>query len=233
MRKRIRPRPLWVVSALLIAITAYLLGWSNVFQVTTYTVNGIPAKATAIITSQIEQSQLVLRGKPLARVDSRVVARTLSANSWVSIVHVTRHWLSGEIEISITMKTPIAELLGGENSYLTSDGEITRFPDALTGDLPTITGRYLGQAGAQLANSLLVDLNQALNSQLQIKSVVINSPTSISTAASFIDRALTIQWGDGKEIPLKLKVLQGLLALPENSNVQRIDLSAPMSPIVK
>jgi hypothetical protein len=44
---------------------------------------------------------------------------------------------------------------------------------------------------------------------------------------------LTVAWGDLTNMSLKVQVFQALIALPENSKITEIDLSAPHAPIVK
>jgi uncharacterized protein YjaZ len=46
-------------------------------------------------------------------------------------------------------------------------------------------------------------------------------------------RQLQILWGANDQNELKLQVIDALLALPENKNIRRIDVSAPHAPIVK
>jgi hypothetical protein len=46
-------------------------------------------------------------------------------------------------------------------------------------------------------------------------------------------RAISISWGENEQNELKLKVIDALLAKPENKKIQRIDVSAPHAPIVK
>jgi hypothetical protein len=47
------------------------------------------------------------------------------------------------------------------------------------------------------------------------------------------NRNLLVQWGSLENLPLKVRVYNTLLALPENKTVKKIDLSAPHAPIVK
>jgi hypothetical protein len=47
------------------------------------------------------------------------------------------------------------------------------------------------------------------------------------------EKKLEIRWGSDSENELKAKVYRALIALPENSQIKRMDLSAPRAPIVK
>ena len=63
--------------------------------------------------------------------------------------------------------------------------------------------------------------------------MTIGSATSFSTNVAIGEQEVLIRWGSATEIALKIKVLQGLLALPENTKLRVVDLSAPLTPIVK
>ena len=231
-----------VACTLIVATLAYLLGWSHVFHVTRYSIHGLPPQARSIVITQIEENSLVKVGTPMARTDSRVVARALSRNEWISRVHISRHWLSGEIEISLSLARPIARVASASNTYLVDSGAIVRFPDSFTLPLPEITGSYLTSspsAAAHMAGKFLAELSRASKSRVEINTLAINGPSSLSTTGVIgaetpdLAHSLTIRWGSTDDIPLKIKVLQGLLALPENAKIVSVDLSTPLSPIVK
>jgi hypothetical protein len=42
-----------------------------------------------------------------------------------------------------------------------------------------------------------------------------------------------VQWGANEKSALKIEVINALIALEENKNIRRIDVSAPHAPIVK
>jgi hypothetical protein len=46
-------------------------------------------------------------------------------------------------------------------------------------------------------------------------------------------KKLEIRWGSNSENELKIKVYKALIALPENADIKRVDVSAPHAPIVK
>jgi hypothetical protein len=46
-------------------------------------------------------------------------------------------------------------------------------------------------------------------------------------------RDLQIAWGKNEKTTLKIEVINSLLALPENKNIKKIDITAPHAPIVK
>ena len=78
------------------------------------------------------------------------------------------------------------------------------------------------------------DPNQTNSKQgVVIRMMTIGSATSFSTSVAIGEQEILIRWGSATEIALKIKVLQGLLALPENTKLRVVDLSAPLTPIVK
>lgn len=234
MSRKLRRRLIWIASIFVVSGLAYVLGWSQIFRVTGISIDGLQPQATELISSQIKRESLIEIGKPLARVDGRVVKRALLKNQWIENVRVNRHWFSGEIHIFVEQMNAIARISSTNGfEYLTDQGVIAEFPEELTISVPTVSGNVQDRANAERAQELLGELSGALDSRLTITSMSIGSPTSFSTVATIGEQQLTIRWGSVNEIPLKIKVLQGLLALPENSKLRLVDLSAPLSPIVK
>ena len=232
--QKIRSRLFWLSLFLIVSLLAYILGWSQFFRVTGMSIDGLQPQATELISSQIKRESLIQIGEPLARVDVRVVKRSLLKNQWVGNVQVNRHWFSGEVHLFVVERSAIARIIGDTQfKYLTDQGQIAIFPEVLSQTVPELSGAYQDKESVLRAKELLGELSGALDSQLTIKSLSIGSPTSFSTVAKIGEQELTIRWGSVNEIPLKIKVLQGLLALPENSHLKLVDLSAPLSPIVK
>jgi hypothetical protein len=46
-------------------------------------------------------------------------------------------------------------------------------------------------------------------------------------------REIRVMWGANEKSALKIQVITALIALEENRNIRRIDVSAPHAPIVK
>ena len=215
--QKIRSRLFWLSSILIVSLLAYILGWSQFFRVTGISIDGLQPQAKELISSQIKRESLIQIGEPLARVDARVVERSLLKNQWVGNVQVSRHWFSGEVNLFVVERSAIARIIGDTQfKYLTDQGQIAIFPEVLSETVPELSGAYQDKESVLRAKELLGELSGALDSQLTIKSLSIGSPTSFSTVAKIGEQELTIRWGSVNEIPLKIKVLQGLLALPEN-----------------
>jgi len=249
MSSRIRRRVTWLALLITVGALAYVLGWSHIFRVTGIAIDGLQPQGTQIISAQIKRESLIAIDQPIARVDSRVVKRALLKNQWVGDVRINRHWLSGEIHIFVDQKEPIARINSASGFlYLTSNGEIAEFPAELSKPVPELDGAYNVKSNATLAYQLLNELvggladafpnqtdpNQTNSKQgVAIRKMTIGSATSFSTSVAIGEQEILIRWGSATEIPLKIKVLQGLLALPENTKLRVVDLSAPLTPIVK
>ena len=249
MSSRIRRRVTWLALLITVGALAYVLGWSHIFRVTGIAIDGLQPQGTQIIAAQIKRESLIAIDQPIARVDSRVVKRALLKNQWVGDVRINRHWLSGEIHIFVDQKEPIARINSASGFlYLTSNGEIAEFPAELSKPVPELDGAYNVKSNATLAYQLLNELvggladafpnqtkpNQTVPNQgVVIRKMTIGSATSFSTSVAIGEQEVLIRWGSASEIALKIKVLQGLLALPENTKLRVVDLSAPLTPIVK
>ena len=249
MSSRIRRRVTWLALLITVGALAYVLGWSHIFRVTGIAIDGLQPQGTQIISAQIKRESLIAIDQPIARVDSRVVKRALLKNQWVGDVRINRHWLSGEIHIFVDQKEPIARINSASGFlYLTANGEIAEFPAELTKPLPELDGAYNVKSNATLAYQLLNELVGRLgdafpnqtnpnqtdpNQGVVIRKMTIGSATSFSTSVAIGKQEVLIRWGSASEIALKIKVLQGLLALPENTKLRVVDLSAPLTPIVK
>ena len=83
-------------------------------------------------------------------------------------------------------------------------------------------------AVAQFVQSLPGDLLS------NIESIAIASPQFIQSKHRGLGSGnLIVRWGNNQDLPVKVKVLRTLLALPENAKVKLLDLSSPLSPIAK
>ena len=75
-----------------------------------------------------------------------------------------------------------------------------------------------------------IDINAK---SIQVQSFVVNSAAWSITELVIDGRNLKVTWGDNQDLSLKIKVFRELLQLPENAKIVRMDLTSPLSPIVK
>jgi len=86
-------------------------------------------------------------------------------------------------------------------------------------------------AAAIKAVNFFTNLPSDLKSTLTV--VKVRSSGALVLVVDNAGKKLEIRWGNDGENELKLKVYKALIALPENAEIKRVDVSAPHAPIVK
>jgi cell division septal protein FtsQ len=199
-----------------IAGATYVLGYSSFFTVSSVEVVG---STKAINTG-------IIKGQKLARVEPRAVATRLEKLNWIESVDISRNWINGKVVVELNQRTPIATF---KNQVIDSTG--TSFVPQ--GGRPE--GLIEIQAGstedATKAVNFFTQLPEELKSSLTVVKVRVSGAFVLITENS--GKKLEIRWGTDSENELKLKVYKALIALPENAEIKRVDVSAPHAPIVK
>jgi cell division septal protein FtsQ len=199
-----------------IAGATYVLGYSSFFTVSSVEVVG---STKAINTG-------IIKGQKLARVEPRAVATRLEKLNWIESVDISRNWINGKVVVELNQRTPIATF---KNQVIDSTG--TSFVPQ--GARPE--GLIEIQAGstedATKAVNFFTQLPKELNSSLTVVKVRVSGAFVLITENN--GKKLEIRWGTDSENELKLKVYKALIALPENAEIKRVDVSAPHAPIVK
>jgi cell division septal protein FtsQ len=201
----------------------YLFAWSSVFAVSTVTITGAPTSDSKV---QIAQSIDIAPGEKLARVEPRAIATRLDSIDWVQSVDISRHWLSGHVEIAVTPRSPEAYFNG---STIDSTGKIFVLPGFSGGNLPTVSAAdpAIGLSAVALFQSLPDSFKS------EVTSLSARDSASFLLHLTVDGRDLQIAWGKNEKTALKIQVINALIARPENKNIKRIDISAPHAPIVK
>jgi cell division septal protein FtsQ len=204
-----------VVVAVLAGAT-YILGYSTFFTVTSVEVIG----STKPINTGITE------GEKLARVEPRAVATKLENLDWVESADVSRNWINGKVVVELKQRTPIATF---NNQVIDSTGA-SFIPQ---GERPSglIEIQANGIEAATKAVNFLTELPEELNSTLTVVKVRATGAFVLITENN--GKKLEIRWGSNSENELKIKVYKALIALPENADIKRVDVSAPHAPIVK
>ena len=199
-----------------IAGATYVLGYSSFFTVSSVEVVG---STKAINTG-------IIKGQKLARVEPRAVATRLEKLNWIESVDISRNWINGKVVVELKQRTPIATY---KNQVIDSTG--TSFLPQ--GSRPE--GLIEIQAGstedATKAVNFFTQLPEELKSSLTVVKVRVSGAFVLITENN--GKKLEIRWGTDSENELKLKVYKALIALPENAEIKRVDVSAPHAPIVK
>jgi cell division septal protein FtsQ len=201
----------------------YLFAWSSIFSVSSIEVMGAP---TSDSKSAILTMAGVLPGEKLARVEPRSISTRIAAIAWVKSVDISRNWINGHVRISVTSRTPSAYFNG---STIDSTGTVFMLPGFAGGSLPTVSAANpkIGLAAINLFQTLPTTF------KAEVISLSARDTSNFLLHLSFEGRDLHIIWGKNEKTPLKIQVINSLLALPENRSIRKIDVSAPHAPIVK
>lgn len=236
------------VTALLlltVAGTSYFFGWSQVFSVKSIAFTGLNAAEEKLVIKKIENQPAVMQiGAPLARVDKRVVSNRISELNWVKSVSVKRNWISKAIEIGIAKRMPIAVIKNSDGRTFLDDqmeifiiptdgqlpSEMANLPELILIDRSQPSLAAFGQLHRGIS---AIEPEQINAKEMTVQSYLVNSPAYLLTILVIDGRSLRITWGSSQDLPLKIKVLRELLLLPENAKIVRMDLTTPLSPIVK
>lgn len=231
-----------IIAALLLAITAYLLGWTNLFAVKSFEVIDENSTRKTIIENSLDLSAQI--GKPMARIDRRELNGRLKSLTWADQIDLSRNFLTGKITLTVLPEVALAKLnsgwtaVPGQVPYLAEDLSLIyvnrdeayfleKSPLLKPGsELPEIN---LGSDDEDLKRSI-----RDLISELKKWAILgISAPDEGNISSTLIQesRKLEVYWGNVKETELKLEVLNRLLDLKENQRAKSFDLSNPLSPI--
>ncbi len=210
-------RKLIALSALAaLAGATYVLGYSTLFTVSSIEVIGSNKPITTGIT----------KGEKLARVEPRAISTKIEMLDWVKSADVSRNWINGKVVISLTPRTPIAiykdQVIDSSGSSFLPQGEP---PQGL------IEIHAASIEDAVKAVAFFTELPEELNSSLTV--VKVRATGALVLLVENNGRKVELRWGTDSDNELKTKVYKALIALPENADIKRVDVSAPHAPIVK
>ena len=208
-----------LIAGLVVAIlggATYLLGYSSFFTVSSVEVIGSNRAVTTGIT----------KGQKLARVEPRAVSAKLEKLDWVESADISRNWINGKVVVQLTQRTPIATF---KNQVIDSSGTSFVPQGARPSGLVDIQAADIKDATK--AVNFFTALPAELKSTLTV--VKVRSTGALVLITENNGKKLEIRWGTNSENELKLKVYKALIALPENAEIKRVDVSAPHAPIVK
>jgi cell division septal protein FtsQ len=212
------------ISAVVIfSAMVYLFAWSSIFTVKNISISGLPSSISE--NSIITKAHLSL-GEKLARIEPRGIEKKLEEMNWVKSASVNRNWINGHVDVALQSRIPVGIFRG---QALDASGTLFDLPGKAPVDLPRVT------AATPESGLDAIALFTSLPSDIRANTISINASqqSSISSWQSYSGGTLKVIWGSSQKIDLKVSVLRALLALEENKNVKRVDLSAPHAPIVK
>ncbi len=145
---------------------------------------------------------------------------------WVKSADVSRNWINGKVVISLTPRTPIAiykdQVIDSSGSSFLPQGEP---PQGL------IEIHAASIEDAVKAVAFFTELPEELNSSLTV--VKVRATGALVLLVENNGKKVELRWGTDSDNELKTKVYKALIALPENADIKRVDVSAPHAPIVK
>ena len=161
----------------------------------------------------------------IRRIEPRSINNRLAELNWIESADLSRNWISGEITIEVKPRVAVGLYKG---RALDSSGKIFDLPGKVPNDLPVVTAASteLGLEAIELFRELPLSIRENLIS------ISASNQSSIWSVEMRENRRLLVQWGSLEKLPLKVRVYNALLALPENKSAKKIDLSAPHAPIV-
>jgi len=209
--------------SVLFAGLVYLFAWSSIFTVSSIALSGAPTPETE---KSILQIASLAQGQKLARVEPRAIAHRVEDLPWIQSVEISRNWINGKVAIKVTPRVPTAYFNG---ETIDATGAIFTLPGFSGGDLPRVS------AGTPEAGLLAIDLFQGLPREFASKVISLSAynDSNFAMQVRLLNRDLRVLWGKNEKSELKVEVIEALIALEENKNIRRIDVSAPHAPIVK
>ena len=237
-RKRFKRLSITLSVTLLIAGSAYLLGWSSFLSVSSVSIQG--SEANLIINSRLFQTGVQPQvGSKLARVDIRAIKQSLTELDWIADADISRNWFSKQIKIDVIERVAIARSISSQNALINFDSSGSIFTPtsatqiAMQNKLPQVTTQSSTKADlssvAKLLNQIPADLNYLVS---ELESISVSKSGSIIMNARINANLVRISWGRAEEVGQKSTVLTALLKLPENQQIKQVDLSQPSSPII-
>jgi cell division septal protein FtsQ len=168
----------------------------------------------------------IVKGQKLARVEPRAVVSKLEMLDWVESADVSRNWINGKVVVQLVQRTPIAIY---KDQVIDSSGSSFIPQGASPEGLIEIFAASIEDATRAVA--FFTELPQEINSTLSV--VKVRATGAYVLIVENNGKNVELRWGTDSENELKARVYKALIALPENADLKRVDVSAPHAPIVK
>lgn len=236
----VRKRELTIgIAIFLIATSAYLLGWTNLFSVRALQINGAPNEQ---IVKTVNKYSQVTVGEKMARVEPRSIESRLTSAGidWLESVDISRSWVSGRVIITLKAREAIATV--GEQ-FVDASGVLFKSPVTISTKMPELQGltRKIRASAINLYQSLPADFKVRVlkitarsEDQFQLQVLLENQlKDQLKDQQLKPEKIVRINWGSARDTEVKLKIYEALVALPENKDLKSMDLSDPTKPSVK
>ncbi|MGZ4720908.1 cell division protein FtsQ/DivIB [Oryzihumus sp.] len=206
----------------LLAGLAWLVWFSPVLAARTVRIQGVPAAAVADITARAQ----VPLGQPLARVDTRAIARRVIASATLAEVTVSRSWPS-TVVITASPRVPVLAVKNpqGQVQVVDADGIAYATVPAAPRGVPQIRTDVTPPSREALRAGISVLQALTPAQRRQVTDVRVTGASSVSLTLG----RRTVVWGGASDPELKVKVLSVLL----RQNASLIDVSTPGTPVIR
>jgi cell division septal protein FtsQ len=229
-RRRLRNAPVIFLVIALMGTFGYFVGWSKALEIRSIEVSA--AGNEALVTSVLIPKDLHL-GLPMARLSTQRITHDLSQFTWIRSVTVTRRWLAHDVKITIRQRIAVAQYVDSHGSlqYFDASGFNFTVPNPPAG-IPTIDFSSESVDSRSAVALFLSQTPRDITTHLSSLAVDSHNQIAITTTLPKF-KNLSILWGSAEQLSLKNQVLRQLLSLPENKKISSVDLSLPMTPVVK
>ena len=199
------------------------MAFSPVLVAQSVRVEGVPPGDVPAIVGRAA----VPMGLPLARVDTRAIARRVIGTATLAEVTVSRHWPT-TIVIAARLRTPALAVKNsqGQVQVVDSQGVPYAMVSAPPKGVPLIN--TVENPPSRESMRAAITVLQALSSgqRGKVSDVTVSGANMVTLELD----AVTVVWGGASEPELKVKVLTALLG---QKGVGTIDVSAPRTPVTR
>lgn len=223
----VRKRELSIgVLVLVIATSAYLLGWTNLFTVKKVELIGAPNPEVKSAVLKISDIKL---GEKMARIEPRSIESALekSGIGWLESVDISRNWISGKVLMQLKARQAIA--ISG-SQYVDIEGVLFTSPIQLPKQVLAKLPELSGSDTQSRADGIDLYLNLPEDFKSRVREITVSSQGNYQFT---IGEKLRVRWGNSENSAIKAKIFAALIKLPENKKITLMDLSNPTKPSVK
>lgn len=218
---------IWAAAVAAVAGAAWVAFFSPLFGLDPAQVE-ITGQGSTVDVARVEQAVAAEAGVPLTRLDTVTLREQLLAVDGVKDVSLARGWPDGLV-VRLTAREPVAAVPDGERFALVDDeGVRVGTVDAAPEGMPVLDVP-LGEAAAPaLGSALHVLAGLPADLHAEVRAVGADTQDDVRTA---LRSGVEVRWGDDSRMPLKVRVVQSLLAAAPDARI--LDVSSPELPVTR
>lgn len=188
----------------------------------------VTGEGTTVDVGQVRAVLDAQAGVPLPRLDTVALREQVLDLGGVKDVRILRTWPDG-LDVALTARVPVAAVPDG-GAWVLLDGEGVRVGTAeqVPEGLPEVSVPLDADSARSLRAALVV--LAALPDDLRTQVASVGAQTQDDVEMTLHD-GVTVRWGGGEQVNLKVKVVQTLRAAAPEARV--IDVSSPELPVTR